>query len=73
MDRPVRLMGFQRPLSLDGFAVDEFYVRTRDNPGRAPLPADPPPDADEIVVTGKAKKSKQKTARVDPKPSAKRQ
>jgi hypothetical protein len=54
VERPVRLMSLQRSLDLAGFRMQEFYVRTSDNPGKQALPTDAP-DSDEIVVTARGK------------------
>lgn len=50
IDRPVRPMGLQRPIDLEGISVSQFLVRTGDYRGDYALPADAA-DPDEIVVT----------------------
>ena len=53
IERSVRLMELERPLSLHGFDLSSFLVRTADNRGNYHLPVDArPSDPSEVVVTG---------------------
>lgn len=51
--RPVRPMTFSRPIDLGGLSLRQALIRTADFGGRYALPADGPPDPDEVLVTGK--------------------
>jgi hypothetical protein len=51
--RPVRAMGLQRPVELDGVRIGRLLVRTGDYRGNFVLPGDTP-DPDEIIVTAAA-------------------
>jgi hypothetical protein len=50
--RPVRPLGLQTPLALEGLALPGFLVRTSDNLGNHNLPSDTSANPREIVVTG---------------------
>lgn len=58
VSRPVRPLKFARPLSLGGLPIRDMLVRTTDYRGQYALPTDAPQDPSEIVVTGKAQKSR---------------
>lgn len=51
--RPVRPFSLERPVSLSGFEIDDFLVRTSDNRGRYQLAADGVADPEELVVTAR--------------------
>ncbi len=50
--RPVRPLGLQTPLALEGLGLPGLLVRTSDNLGNHNLPSDASADPREIVVTG---------------------
>ena len=58
IERPVRTLTLRRPLTLGPLAISTLGVRTQDDGNATGLrEADaPPPDPDEIVVTGKGRK-----------------
>lgn len=55
IQRPARPMVLGRPIELDGFAIDRFFVRTGDHRGGYRLPSEASADPNEAVVTGLTK------------------